>query len=162
VSFRGRTALADALAGVVLVRHLLAHLNRYRGGAFGYPLYWAGDMLILYAAIRAFGFRPELPSLVLAYATSFVISALPLPAGGAGGIEAGMALTLHAVGIPLAPALLGVFVYRIFTFWLPLIPALMLLPGIRRLHRQLPSVTHAQPDPECRVVVPEERQAAAS
>ncbi len=148
---RTRAALADAIAGVVLVRHLLSHPMRYRGGALGYPIYWAGDMLILYAAVHAFGAAPSVVPLVLAYATSFVISALPLPAGGAGGIEAGMAFALHSVGIPLAPALLGVFLYRVVTFWLPVIPALLLLPSIRALHRTLPSTPHTPPDVDERI-----------
>jgi undecaprenyl-diphosphatase len=138
--------LADAIAGVVLVRHLLSHPLRYRGGAIGYPIYWAGDLLVLYAGLRGFGVHPNLIPLVLAYATSFVISALPLPAGGAGGIEAGMAFALHSTGIPLAPALLGVFVYRLVTFWLPILPALLLLPGVRQLQRELPHVPHTGPD----------------
>ncbi len=146
VRVRLQTALADAIAGVVLVRHLLSHPIRYRGAALGYPIYWAGDILVLYAALRAFGVRPDLIPLVLAYATSFVISALPLPAGGAGGIEAGMAFALHSLGIPLASALLATFVYRLVTFWLPLLPALLLLPSIRELQAKLPRVPHTHPD----------------
>ncbi len=141
-----RSSAGNAISGVVLVRHLLAHPLRYRGGAIGYPIYWAGDMLTLYAAVRAFGVPIDVAALVLAYATSFVISALPLPAGGAGGIEAAMALALHAVGVPLAPALLGVFVYRLITFWLPVLPALALLPSLRRLNQMLPTVPHTAPD----------------
>jgi hypothetical protein len=41
------------------------------------------------------------------------------------------ALTL--VGVPLAPALLGAFTYRLFNFWLPLLPALAVLPTLLRL-----------------------------
>lgn len=143
---KARGALADAIAGVVLVRHLLAHPIRYRGGAIGYPIYWAGDMLTLYAAVRAFGSHVDVVALALAYATGYVISALPLPAGGAGGVEAAVALALHAIGVPFASALLGVFVYRVITFWLPIVPALLLIPGLRRLHETLPSVPHSRRD----------------
>lgn len=151
VTAKVRTALADAIAGVVLVRHLLSHPLRYHGEALGYPLYWAADILVLYAGIRAFGVPPGLAPLVLAYATSFVISALPLPAGGAGGVDAGMALALHAVGIGLAPAVLAVLVYRLITFWLPVIPALALLPSLRQLNRQLPTIPHSETDLDERV-----------
>lgn len=145
---RLHSGVADAIAGVILVRHLLSHPVRYRAGAIGYPIYWAGDMLTLYAAVRAFGVSANVISLTLAYASSYVISALPLPAGGAGGIEAAMAMTLHAVGIALAPALLAVFTYRIVTFWLPVLPALLMLPGLRRLGASLSSVPHTRPDPD--------------
>ncbi len=148
---RARVALADAVGGVILVRHLLAHPVRYHGAAIGYPLYWAGNMLILYAGLRTFGVSPSVIPLALAYASSFVISLLPLPVGGAGGVEAGMALALRAVGIPLSPALLGVFMYRLVTFWLPVLPALALLPSIRELRRELPDVPHTEPDSDERL-----------
>ncbi|HZE06760.1 MAG TPA: lysylphosphatidylglycerol synthase transmembrane domain-containing protein, partial [Solirubrobacteraceae bacterium] len=141
-----RTGLDDGIAGVIFVRHLISHPLRYLGGTIGYPIYWAGDMLTLYAAVRGFGGDPNVIALILAYATSFVISALPLPAGGAGGIEATITLSLHAIGIPFATAVLAVLVYRLITFWLPVIPALALLPRMRRLHETLPSVPHTQRD----------------
>lgn len=144
-------ARADAIAGVLLVRHLLSHPLRYWGAALGYPIFWAGDILVLYAAVRAFGVNPGVAPLVLAYASGFVISALPLPAGGAGGIEASIAFTLNAVGIPLAAALLAVFVYRLMTFWFPVVPALLLLPSIRRLHQQLHAVPHTRSDRDERI-----------
>jgi len=40
--------------------------------------------------------------------------------------------------VPLAPALLAALVYRFFTFWLPLLPALLLLPSIKQLSDDLP------------------------
>ena len=40
-----------------------------------------------------------------------------------------MTFALVWVGVPLAPALLGVVTYRAFNFWLPVIPALAALPG---------------------------------
>jgi uncharacterized membrane protein YbhN (UPF0104 family) len=44
-----------------------------------------------------------------------------------------MTFALVWVGLPLAPALAGVLVYRLFNFWLPIVPALALLPSITRL-----------------------------
>ncbi|MGH2858044.1 MAG: lysylphosphatidylglycerol synthase transmembrane domain-containing protein [Solirubrobacteraceae bacterium] len=146
-----RAGLGDAIAGVLLVRHLLSHPVRYNGAAIGYPIYWAGDILTLYAALRCFGAQPPLIPLILAYATSYVITALPLPAGGAGGIEAGMSLALHAVGVALAPALLGAFLYRVVTFWLPIVPALGLLPSVGRLQDRLPRIPHTRPDSDERI-----------
>ncbi len=146
VAREARISLANGIAGVVLVRHLLSHPLRYRGGAIGYPVYWAGDMLTLYASVRAFGGHVDPIGLILAYATGIVISSLPLPAGGAGGVEAAIAFALHGVGIALAPALVAVFLYRIVTFWLPILPALALIPSLRRLHDRLPQVPHTDPD----------------
>jgi uncharacterized membrane protein YbhN (UPF0104 family) len=139
-----RAAFSDAVGGVVLVRDLLHRPLSYPAALLGFPVYWVGDVLTLYAALRAFGVHPPLVPLVLAYATGFIVTALPLPAGGSGGVEAGLTFSLHAVGIPLAPALLATLVYRVFTLWLPVIPTLALLPQVRVLDRELPLVPRAQ------------------
>jgi uncharacterized membrane protein YbhN (UPF0104 family) len=139
----GRAALSDSIGGVVIVRHLLRRPFAHPAALLGFPLYWAGDVLILYAALRAFDVNPHPVPLVLAYATGFVITALPLPAGGSGGVEAGLTFALNSIGIPIAPALLGTLVYRAFTLWLPIGPALALLPQVRTLDRELPHVPRA-------------------
>jgi uncharacterized membrane protein YbhN (UPF0104 family) len=43
-----------------------------------------------------------------------------------------MPLTVVAAGAPFAGAIVGVFVYRIFNLWLPLLPAVAALPHLRR------------------------------
>jgi uncharacterized membrane protein YbhN (UPF0104 family) len=129
---------ADAVDGVQIVRVFVTHPHRHFGGIAGFPLYWAGDLVTLYAALRAFDVRIDATSLVLAYTTAYVVTALPLPAGGAGSMEVVIAFTLHAVGTPLAPALLAAFLYRIFAFWLPILPALLLLPTVPSLVGDLP------------------------
>ncbi|MDX6647396.1 MAG: putative heme transporter [Miltoncostaeaceae bacterium] len=134
---RLRTAFADAVAGVVLVRRVVGRPTRYPAGVLGFPCYWAGHMLCLYGGLRAFDARVGLPALILGFASGYAASALPLPAGGSGGIEGGMTFALTAVGVPLAPALLGVVAYRIFTFWLPMVPALAVLPTLRGLRHEL-------------------------
>jgi uncharacterized membrane protein YbhN (UPF0104 family) len=137
-----RIALADAIGGVVLVRAILANPHRYPLAVLGFPVFWAGDILTLYAAIRAFDARVALLPLILAYTTAYVITSLPLPAGGAGGVEAGLAFSLHAVGVPLAVALLATLVYRFFTLWLPLGIAALALTQVRKLSEELPLVEH--------------------
>jgi uncharacterized membrane protein YbhN (UPF0104 family) len=136
---KGKKGLADAIGGVVVVRHIVTHPRAHPAGVFGFALYWFGHLLTLYAALRAFTETSlVLAALVLAFATGYVATALPLPGGGSGGIEAALAFSLHGVGVPLAPALLSVLVYRFFTFWLPILPALALLPTVKQLNRELP------------------------
>lgn len=127
---RAKLAFGEAVGGLQIVRHVLSHPHRFPFGGFGFTVYWLGDLLTLYAGVRAFGphIAPEL--LVLAYASAYVITGLPLPAGGAGGVDASLALTLHVAGVPLANALLAVAFYRVFSFWLPIAPAVALLPTI--------------------------------
>ena len=142
-----REGLHDAVKGVVYVRHVIAAPVRYAGGAWGYPLYWAGDVLCLWGGLRAFGAHIGIAAIVLAYATGYVATSLPLPAGGAGGVEAAMTYALHAVGVPLAPALLGVAVYRLVNFWLPILPATAVLPALRRIDAQLRAAGRPEPAP---------------
>jgi uncharacterized protein (TIRG00374 family) len=137
-------ALADAIGGVVLVRHLVVHAGRYPLALLGFPVFWAGDVLTLYAGLRAFGVHVGLAALVLAYTTAYVVTSLPLPAGGAGGVEAGLAFSLNAVGVPLAPALLATLVYRFFTLWLPIAIAALALTQVEKLAAELP---HVQREP---------------
>jgi uncharacterized membrane protein YbhN (UPF0104 family) len=146
----GRIALADAIGGVVLVRHLLLHNRRYPLALVGFPVYWAGDVLTLYAALRAFDVRVGLAGLVLAYTTAYVITSLPLPAGGAGGVEAGLAFSLNAIGVPLAPALLATLVYRFFTLWLPIAIAVLALTQVDDLAAELP---HVEREPEASATI---------
>ena len=54
----------------------------------------------------------SIPALILAYATGYVATRRSLPWGGAGLVEVMMTFALVWVGVPLAPALLGVVTYR--------------------------------------------------
>lgn len=74
---------------------------------------------------------------MLAYATGYAVTILPLPAGGTGGVEAATTYALHLLGIPLAVALPAVVLYRVVNFWLPILPAAAVLPTLRRLEGQL-------------------------
>jgi len=137
-----RVGLADAIGGVVMVRHVVAHPRRYPFALLGFPVYWAGDILAIWAALRAFDARIGLGPLVLAYTTAYVVTSLPLPAGGAGGVEAGMAFSFQAVGVALAPALLATLVYRFFTLWLPIGLAVLAVTQVKKLADELPHTEH--------------------
>ena len=147
VRYLVREGLYDAVRGVIYVRHVLARPLRYPAGVIGYPLYWGGDVLCLWGGLRAFGGHVGVAALVLAYATGYVITILPLPAGGTGGVEAATTYALHMVGVPLAPALLGVVLYRLVNFWLPILPAAAVLPTLRRLETQLRARAEVAPAP---------------
>jgi uncharacterized membrane protein YbhN (UPF0104 family) len=139
---KARKGFADVVGGVLIARHLHTNPRRHPAAVLGFTVYWFGHLLTLWAALRAFPGNTQLllPTLVLAFATGYAATALPLPGGGSGGIEAALAFSLNAVGVPLASALLAALVYRFFTFWLPLIPALALTAGIGRLDSELEAV----------------------
>jgi len=137
-----RRALAYGIAGAAWVREALGDAHGRRAlGASG--LYWAGDVVCLGAALHAVGEPLPVAELVLAYATGYAAMILPLPLGGVGGVDAAMTYALTAVGIPLAPALVAVAVYRLFGFWLPTVPALGALALLPRAGRGLEQAARA-------------------
>jgi uncharacterized membrane protein YbhN (UPF0104 family) len=131
---RVRGSIAHAVSGLVTLRGLCRRPVQHLPGLLGVVFYWFGDIVCLWAALRAFAVHVPWPALVVAYATGYVASRRSLPAGGAGIVEVLMTFALVWVGLPLAPALAGVLVYRLFNFWLPIVPALALLPSVKRLH----------------------------
>jgi uncharacterized membrane protein YbhN (UPF0104 family) len=141
--FAVREAFSDAIGGLLYVRRLYARPRAHLAGVAGFPLYWLGDIVCFTVALRAFGVELDAATIVLAYATGYVATGLPLPVGGSGGVEAAMTFALDATGVPLAQALLGVICYRLFAFWLPLIPALVAIPRLRRIEAQLAAMAAA-------------------
>ena len=129
-------ALGYAIAGAAWVRDMLPSPQGRRALAAS-AVYWAGDVVCLWAALRSVGIELPVSELVLAYATGYAAMILPLPLAGVGGVDAAMTFALTAVGIPLAPALVGVAVYRLFGFWVPTIPALAALVLLPRAGRGL-------------------------
>jgi uncharacterized membrane protein YbhN (UPF0104 family) len=137
-----RRALSYAIAGAGWVRAVLPHPGGRRSLA-GAAVYWAGDIVCLWAALHSVGEPLPLAELVLAYATGYAAMILPLPFGGVGGVDAAMTYALTAVGVPLAPALVAVAVYRLFGFWVPTIPALGALLTLPRAGRSLERAAEA-------------------
>ena len=132
---RLRQWFAHLVAGIVKLRCLLTAPRRHGLGVIGVSLYWLGDIACLWAALKIYNAEISTPALILAYATGYVATRRSLPAGGAGLVEVMMTFALVWVGVPLAPALLGVVTYRAFSFWLPVIPALAALPAVRRMRQ---------------------------
>jgi uncharacterized membrane protein YbhN (UPF0104 family) len=132
---RFREGIAHAVAGVATLRAMAARPVRHGAGAVGVALYWLGDIACLWAALSLFGAELSIPALILAYATGYVLTRRSLPLGGAGIVEVLMTFALVWVGLPITAAALGVVVYRIFNFWLPILPALAVLPTVKQLRR---------------------------
>jgi uncharacterized membrane protein YbhN (UPF0104 family) len=137
-----RRALSYAIAGTAWVRAVLPDPAGARAIG-GSALYWAGDVVCLWAALHSVGEPLPVSELALAYATGYAAMILPLPLGGVGGVDAAMTYALTAVGVPLAPALVAVAVYRLFGFWVPTIPALGALALLPRAGRRLERAAQA-------------------
>jgi putative heme transporter len=83
--------------------------------------WWVCDVLVLWAALHAFGTSPPAAVLVMSYLIGQLGNLLPLP-GGIGGVEGGIVGALVAFGQPAGLALAAVLTYRAFAFWLPTVP----------------------------------------
>jgi len=143
---RVRQAFAHFVAGLSILRSMFVAPPREHGlGVLGIAMYWAGDIACLWGALQFFGNpRLSVPALILGYATGYVLTRRSLPAGGAGVVEIALTFALHWMGFPFVRALLGVVVYRIFNLWLPILPALAVLPAVNDLRRELEEAEKAE------------------
>ncbi len=126
-----RGKLGDILEAIHVLFRLLDGWRRYWPGFAGAAVYWAGDVLCLWACLRPFRAALPFAGVAIAHAVGYVLTRRTLPLAGAGVVEVLMPLTLLASGAPFAGAILGVFAYRIFNLWLPLLPAAFALPRLR-------------------------------
>jgi uncharacterized membrane protein YbhN (UPF0104 family) len=143
---RLRDALGVAVRALVLVR-ALTHaptqlVVRAVGGA---AVFWAGELLCAWAALRAFGVSVAIAPLLVGYTTGYVSMGLPLPAGGAGSVDAAMTAGFVLAGAPLGGALLGAIAFRLFSFWLPAVGAVLSLATLRGLRARLRAVAEGRP-----------------
>jgi len=136
------TVVADAVGGLTILRRLLLAPHRHIRPLLGTSVYWFCELVCLWASLRAFHAEVAIPALVLAYATGYVISRRGLPLGGIGVAEAFLTFSLFWLGVPLPKALLGVFAYRAFNFWLALLPAAILGSTVREIRENGTTGTH--------------------
>lgn len=107
-------ALADQLASLATDR------SRLRLVLVMAAANWLLDAAALWVMLGAFGHRPSVIGLLVAYGLANVLAALPVSPGGLGVIEAILIPTLVAFGTPRAEASIGVVAYRLISFWLPI------------------------------------------
>lgn len=104
------------------LRQLMEHPIRLALIVFGSALLTLSYIGALEASIRAFGGEVALPVVAVIYlAGASVASAAPTP-GGVGAVEAALIGGLTAAGVPSEVAVPGVFLYRLATFWIPVLP----------------------------------------
>ena len=121
-------APASASAGM---RDAIAHVRSRDPALLGAFAFWAFQILVLWAAFRAFGSAPPWAVLVDAFFVGMLGNLLPLP-GGVGGVEGGMIGAFAAFDVDSGLAVVAVLVFRGFTFWLPLIPGVVAYFQLRR------------------------------
>lgn len=79
-------------------------------------------VLCLDASIRAFGGSMQLTTVAVVFLTGNALgSAAPTP-GGLGAVEGALSLGLTFAGLPAGTATSAVLMFRLLTFWLPVLP----------------------------------------
>jgi len=131
-----RSWFGGLVAGGAAVRKLLASPREHGLGLVGNVAYWVGDILCLWAALQVVNVRATASVLVLAYSGAYILTRRALPAGGAGLVEVALTFALVWMGRPFARTVIAVVIYRLFNFWLPILPALFVMSTVKEMRNR--------------------------
>jgi uncharacterized membrane protein YbhN (UPF0104 family) len=81
-----------------------------------------GYILALEVAVSAFGAGPAFTSVALVYLVGAMVSSVAPTPGGIGAVEATLIAGLTSAGMASTPAVAAVILFRLATFWIPLLP----------------------------------------
>ena len=125
-----REGVSQGLESIHVLKCLFK--TKHLMGPLGTAIYWFGDIVCLWACLKAFTHgMPDIELLLLGYATGYALTRRTLPLAGAGAVELLLPFALSWCGISLAAAVLAVFAYRVCNLWLPLLPAALGLRSLR-------------------------------
>jgi undecaprenyl-diphosphatase len=91
-----------------------------------------GYLVCLYLSTRAFGGGLDLATVGAVYLAGAAIAAAAPTPGGLGALEAALIAGLVAAGMDHTVAVPAVFLYRLATFWLPILPGWAAFAWLRR------------------------------
>jgi uncharacterized protein (TIRG00374 family) len=83
-------------------------------------LFYMINISILYSAFFVFGFKANIPLLVLGFVLSAIVSILSLFPEAPGVMEASMVAVFISLGFPAHVSLFSVLLYRLVSYWLPM------------------------------------------
>ena len=125
-------ALRAAVSSVGEVAHRPLKLTQLFGGSFTVTGMYVVAMAV---SLEAFGSELSLVTAAFVYlAGSAVASVAPTP-GGVGATEAALAAGYSAVGVPPEIAISAVLLFRLLTFWLPILPGWVAFSWMQRTGR---------------------------
>ncbi len=91
-----------------------------------------GYILALEVAVSAFGAGPAFTSVALVYLVGSAVSSVAPTPGGIGAVEATLIAGLTSAGMPSTTAVAAVILFRLATFWIPLLPGWGALVALQR------------------------------
>jgi undecaprenyl-diphosphatase len=142
--------VAAVPAGRRLVyRHVVPSVRRAIGGMrelAGHPgklaLLFGGSALVtlcyafgLVACVEAFGGGLTVPAIIATYLVGAAIAQVAPTPGGIGAVEAALIAGLTAAGVDKETAVPAVFLFRLATFWLPILPGWVAFAWLQRTDR---------------------------
>jgi uncharacterized protein (TIRG00374 family) len=95
--------------------------RHWRSALFAASANTGFDYLALLFAVHAVGADPRPSLVVLAYAAAEVLAQIPFTPGGLGFVESGLVGTLVLAGVPGHAALAATLLYRLVSYWLPIL-----------------------------------------
>jgi glycosyltransferase 2 family protein len=130
----------------LVYRQVVPSLRRAVGGIrelAGHPgklaLLFGGSALVtlsyglcLAYCIEAFGGGLTLPAIIAAYLVGAAIAQVAPTPGGIGAVEAALIAGLTAAGLDKETAVPAVFLFRLMTFWLPILPGWLAFTWLQR------------------------------
>lgn len=121
------------------VENIWANLKTYKKEPrklfWGVSLNFLGSMtgiLTLYICCKAVGLHVNVAQCVLSYTFGNIIGSLVPTPGGLGGVEAGLYGGLVFFGFNPETVFIAVMVYRLITYWLPIIPGFIMYRNLRK------------------------------
>jgi uncharacterized protein (TIRG00374 family) len=116
-------------------RTALAFIRQPKQGALalvGGIGFWAANIGALWASFKAFDVHVAFGVVIQGYFVGMVANLIPGAPGGVGTVDAGMIGAFVLFGLPGAAVFAAVLVYRLFAFWLPVIPGFIAFLQLRR------------------------------
>ena len=132
-----RFAARKVLPGV---RSSLANLRRVARSPVKLALLFGGSALVtlayiagLEASVEAFGAGAGIAAVGAVYLAAALIAAASPTPGGLGAIESALIVGLTGIGISSGAAVSAVLLYRLATYWLPVLPGWLSLRQLQRM-----------------------------
>jgi undecaprenyl-diphosphatase len=122
-------ATKRSLANVSEIARQPSKMIELFGGSLAITM---GYILALEVAVSAFGPGPAFTSVALVYLVGSVVSSVAPTPGGIGAVEATLIAGLTSAGMTSTTAVAAVILFRLATFWIPLLPGWGALIALQR------------------------------
>lgn len=122
---------------------LLGDPKLVRRAFFWASMNWLLDAASLFVFLWAFGPRPPVIGVLVAFGVAMVMAVIPITPGGLGVVEGVLVPTLVGFGVTRNVALIGVPAYRLAGYWMPIPLGSIMYFTVRKDQRPVKSLREA-------------------